>query len=756
MRSHFISVLPISLAILVAELPANAQTGPGTAATTSGKNDMMEVLKIVKQRVRTATLPRQPADQHALGEKARAILSTIKTDGSWADIEYGALNRSTWQTVDHMQRTLVLAKAFATPGQPLYENPELRDKTILALQWWLQNDYQNPNWWWNMIGVPQLVGETMLLMESHVTPEQRAKVLEILMRSEWTPGQGQNTVWLAGCSLIRGLLEDDAAVVGRCFNAIWDEIRIAYAPHEGIQPDFSFHQHKQQLYNGGYGLGFGNDVARYVTFAWGTPFQPDAQKVNLFSRYLLDGQQWMIRGRMMDYSTIGREITRNGKVGVPGTWTAGPISPAGAGYGLLNAVDLMADLPTARQAEFRAFAARLRRTPGVPALSGNRHFWRSDYTTHHRPGFFVSVKMLSSRMMNAEVVNNEGRKSFHLSDGATFLYRDGEEYYDIFAVWDWNRVPGTTVEVRDPMLPPNLVQIRGRSGFVGGVSDGYYGMTAMILDRDALLARKACFFFDEGYVLLGAGITDTSEHSVLTSVEQSWLRGSIEIQGQNDPLPLGRHALDGVRWVIHDGTGFVFAPGQAVTVQNTEQSGRWSDIGSGSDTLRTGDVFSVWIDHGVRPDGAEYAYTVLPTSTRESVEAFVRQNPWHVLANTSRVQAVWNSRSRVFQAAFYEPGTVSEGEGWSVTVDRACLVQVRDHAGGIVSVSVSQPENKHSVVHVSLDRRLSGDGASVSGDTTRLVFDLPDGDAAGSSVVKRFRSVTDGRNAVAGPGTSNR
>jgi len=36
-----------------------------------------------------------------------------------------------------------------------------------------------------------------------------------------------------------------------------------------------------------------------------------------------------------------------------------------------------------------------------------------------------------------EIVNSEGRKSHHLSDGANFLYLTGNEYKDIFPVWDW-------------------------------------------------------------------------------------------------------------------------------------------------------------------------------------------------------------------------------------------------------------------------------------------------------------------------------
>src|SRR5690348_17434716 len=50
-----------------------------------------------------------------------------------------------------------------------------------------------------------------------------------------------------------------------------EELRITDS--DGIQADYSFHQHGAQLYSGGYGLGFANDVGRFIALAWGTPWQ---------------------------------------------------------------------------------------------------------------------------------------------------------------------------------------------------------------------------------------------------------------------------------------------------------------------------------------------------------------------------------------------------------------------------------------------------------------------------------------------------
>jgi len=718
----------ILLTILAVALPALAQETPEQAMQT------------IKERMRAAILPRQPAAIKDLSDSAKKTLETLKPDGSWPDIEYDNGTRSFWQAAGHLYRLHVMARAWATPDQPLYHDTALEKGILSALDFWLEHDYQNPNWWWNEIGGPQLIGESLLLLEPELSTEQLAKGNVIMARSKSRPGMGQNTVWLSGNTIIRGLLEGRPEVVADAFRTIYGEIHMAVPPEEGIQPDYSFHQHSVQLYNGGYGLAFGNDVARYVAYAWGTPWQVAPEKMEVFTNYMLDGQQWMVRGRIIDYSTVGREITRAGKVAVTNSWTLGPISPAGAAYGILNAVELLADLPVPRRDEFKGFAARLRGLPDAPPLVGNRMYWKSDYMVHHRPGFFTSDKMLSTRMMNAELVNDEGRKSFHLSDGATFLYRTGEEYFNIFPVWDWNKVPGTTAEVWDPM-PSRNPQIRGGSEFVGGVSDGLYGLAAMHLVRDALDAKKANFYFDDGFVALGAGITDTSEFPVVTSVNQAWLNGDVHTDTASAPLPKGRHDLSATRWVLHDGTGYVFPPGQKVVLTNDAQTGSWRDFGTSSPAEpQTKDVFNLWMEHGSHPVDRTYEYIVLPGTDAAGLKDYVKAPPVRVVSNTPALQAVFHSGARVLQAAFYRPGVVDAGRGWVVSVDRPCLLLMREGSDG-VEIAVSNPENKPLDVNVVTDRALAGEGVSRAGGVSRVTFHLPDGDMAGSSVVRRFDAV---------------
>jgi hypothetical protein len=52
-------------------------------------------------------------------------------------------------------------------------------------------------------------------------------------------------------------------------------------------------------------------------------------------------------------------------------------------------------------------------------------FTFSDYTAVHRPAFFASLKMGSTRMDSNEITNGEGLLSGHTADGILCLYQTG-------------------------------------------------------------------------------------------------------------------------------------------------------------------------------------------------------------------------------------------------------------------------------------------------------------------------------------------
>jgi chondroitin AC lyase len=696
---------------------------PETAATPAdaGATPVAVDLAFIKRRLRETQLLTDPADIGSQATNVRQWMSTLKADGSWSDIFYSDQNTGPWKANEHLVRTLVMARLYSTPDHALSQNAVLRGKILAALGFWLARDFQNPNWWHNQLGVPTLIGQILILMASELAPDRVQKAITILQRSSLLNMAGANLTWAATVQLLRGALVGDPEAVAGAIKALLGEFKIAGPDQEGVQADFSFHQHGALLNSGGYGQAFTADCARFVIYAHGTRYAIPAARFAVLASHILDGQKWMMRGVMIDYGTIGRQIAR----------------PNQDGRQVVEAARRLAQLAVPRQKEFAALAARPQGK--APPLVGNRHFWKSDFMAHHRTGYYTSVRMVSTRTFNTDgFITNEARHSRHLADGVTYIFRTGEEYRDIFPAWDWRRVPGVTCEQRPEPLDLNGLYTHGQTSFVGGVSDGLYGLAAMDLQRDTMAVKKAWFYFDDQFICLGAGLTCPTEHPVYTSVNQCLRRGLVTVAGSSLWSSIqgsGEHGLRARGWVHHDQIGYFFPPGLMVRVSYGPRTGRWSDIGAGPPDPVTKDVFSVWIDHGARPAGKSFHYIVYPNIDWQTLITPKARPSIKILSNTATLQAVHHPRARVCGAVFHQPGAVAGGPGWNIAVDRPCLLLVRVRREG-VQLAVANPQNQPLTVNVDLDRTLVGAGCTPIGPgRTRITVKLPEGASAGRSAV---------------------
>src|SRR5690606_38592853 len=127
-----------------------------------------------------------------------------------------------------------------------YHNQDLFKKINTALDHWLQKRYQSSNWWHNQIGVPQYMRDIIILLHNDLDPDRLKKSLEVMAQLQVHDNYtGGNLVWCADLGLHYGALTGDEKLVKRCRDLILKEIKITTG--EGIQPDYSFHQHGKRL-----------------------------------------------------------------------------------------------------------------------------------------------------------------------------------------------------------------------------------------------------------------------------------------------------------------------------------------------------------------------------------------------------------------------------------------------------------------------------------------------------------------------------
>lgn len=612
---------------------------------------------------------------------AASYLSTIQGDGCYGDIDYTDQGKSRWQPADHLLRLRVLAAAYKQQGHPLFQDIATLASLRRGLDCWYRQAPASTNWWHNEIGKQRSLGTIGVLLEDHLSLPRKQNIINDLQTGVSSRRKGQNRVWIAQNMVLRGCLERNPKLIDIGLEAIKGTVVIGQA--EGIQRDYSFFQHGPMLYNAGYGQSFVTNISRWIHSTHNTRFAFSDSAVDIIVRFLLDGNRWMIRGRMFDYSADGREVARPGQ----------------SASALVDAARRLADVVPARAPELEALAAHIEGT-AAPPVTGNRYFYRGELMTHQRPGYYASVKLASNRTYGTECLNQENLLGNWLPFGLTYIVQSGDEYRDIFPLWDWNHLPGVT----NPAVTSCPETSFARSSFAGGVSDGHHGVAAMTLEVEKTGGKKAWFFFDKELVALGADISSTHTAGVSTTLNQTWLQSSaVVVDGVKRGK--GKHIEKNAGWVFHDSVGYLLLQKGDLVVFNQKVNGSWQNINtSGSKAAVSGNVFALWIDHGKGPRDAKYAYAVVPgTSQGDFVAGYTVTQPFIILENSGDVQAVLHNDEKLLGVVFHRAGSLSCGQV-VVTADKACLLLLDLSDPKTVTIHASNPYGSLTNLTLSLHR----------------------------------------------------
>jgi chondroitin AC lyase len=176
-----------------------------------------------------------------------------------------------------------------------------------------------------------------------------------------------------------------------------------------------------------------------------------------------------------------------------------------------------------------------------------------------------------------EPYNGPGKPTHHRADGTNYLMLKGDEYHNIWPVYDWQKISGTTIMQKPKLHGIDSIQLDGLTDFVGAVTDGLYGAVAFDFKspHDLLEAKKAWFFFDEEYVCLGTSIKSNPNLPVATTINQVLMRGDVTTmqKGELKKLPRGDHKLDEVKLVYHDKIGYILPSPATIRLSNQEEKG---------------------------------------------------------------------------------------------------------------------------------------------------------------------------------------
>ncbi|MDN5215891.1 polysaccharide lyase family 8 super-sandwich domain-containing protein [Fulvivirgaceae bacterium BMA12] len=715
----------------------------GLSGMARAQNDF----EVVKQRV-VSEIMKTPVNDSLVTE----LIKTIKDDGSWPGINYSDISRTGFEHSVHLNNIVAMSLAFNNKGSKHFKSKKLRQRINQSLTFWCQNDFICDNWWYNQIFTPLSLVTVLLIMDDKVDPALTEKAIQIAGRAHLgAPGarQGGDRIKIGGISAKNGLVVGDTSQFKQIMKVINDEIKFTTGDR-GMQHDYSFHHRVDRVNTTySYGRGYADAFAEWAAYVAGTRYAFSKEKLKQLIDYYLDGIcKQFVYGIYIDKGVFNRGISRKETFGPHSTYTPEK---------LLKASDY-------RKSELEEII-NLREGKIAPKASFSKFFWQSEHFVFQRPEFYTSVRMFSVRNRNMEQpYNSEGLLNHHRGDGTNFLSIKGDEYLNIWPVYDWQKIPGTTV-LQKPGLPSaEEIQKDGVTDFVGAVTDGLYGAVGFdfISPHDFTKARKSWFFFDKEYVCLGAGIESTSSGlPVVTTLDQSLLKGDVVVgNGKNmTNLDVGKHELSDVKWVFHNGIGYQFPEPTHIHLSNKTAGGRWYDINkqwrSPKEIVKK-EVFKLWIDHGIRPQGrmgglrnesmiakdVKYQYIVIPSADLKSMDS---KRGIRILANNRLVQAVKHAELGIIQIIFYQAGTLAVSDKMSIEMESPGAVMIKMDGETIKEISVSDPSRKLSRLHM----KISGEITEVPGDKFKSVFDneknrseltidLPSGFYAGQSVVLTF------------------
>lgn len=601
--------------------------------------------------------------------------------GCFTDIDYSRRDRTNWEPLIHIERLYDFAFAYTHPQNAYYQKEELYQKIVKGLEYWYERNPHCSNWWYNQIAEPQRIGILLIQMRTgkqQIPTALETKTLQRIRKEGGHPAKwtGANRTDIALHWIYRACLEKNEADLQTALDNAYSPI--TYTVKEGFQHDNSYFQHGVQLYIGGYGDEILKGITQVAMYTQGTRYALSAEKIGILSKFMRGTYYQTIRGRHMLFDVLGRGISRK--------------NITDKSFTALFA-RRMAILDPEHADEYHAIIARLQgKQPADYMLQPiHTHYFRADYTLHVRPAYTFDVRTVSTRTMRCEYGNGENLKTYFMSDGCTNISVQGNEYANIFPVWNWCRIPGTTAPQLDtiPMAASDW-QTRGTSTFAGGVSDSIYGVsTYAYTDRYAGVntgAKKAWFFFDNEVVCLGAGIHSASHAPVFTTINQCLLHDKdILVSQKKKPMSVekGEFFYNSPAWALHNGIGYLFPQGGRVFLSNQQQSGSWYDINqTESKEVQHREVFTLGFDHGLTPHNATYAYIVAPgiTSARE-MNTYQKKNPIEILANTDSMQIVRNKKLNIWQMVFYREGTFRHKD-ITVKVDKACALMLKDICRG--------------------------------------------------------------------------
>lgn len=331
-------------------------------------------------------------------------------------------------------------------------------------------------------------------------------------------------------------------------------------------------------------------------------------------------------------------------------------------------------------------------------------------TLHRKDDWLALVRGFSKYLWSHESYVGANWYGRYLSHGTLELLHRGDPVNPLDSGfnpngWDWFHLPGATNSVSDwAYLRSNILNLDDQSGFEelllsteavnGGLATDLGGLHAVSLAGhakygDDLRARKSYIFISDWIICLGSGIrTENLDLPIHTTLYQNhlspefrdWKADPLEVSG----LSFG-NGFGSVRYIEDPtGVGYYFDS----TLDLRTASGEQIAPNQKTERLERGIFAKAWIDHGISPDNATYAYAIHMQGALSE-----KTLPFNILRQDERAHVVEFGQGLIFHS-FFEADVSGFFNGASpvLGVTEPVLIQSQFLRDGRLSLSLSNPD----------------------------------------------------------------
>lgn len=481
-------------------------------------------------------------------KKALEARSLIRKDGNGQILFEGdcILNKIDNSVAVYYNRTLDIAKAYATYGSSYYGNKDFLDDVLYCLDWMYENKYgrkhitddmwnfiSEKGWYVYVISGPTALINTLMIVDEHLTTEQKCEYLIFFDNIREKPyGVGYNRLDNGRLMVASAILKRDC--VGafsmqheieetflfvdnnreRSIETFLDPERRKYTvtKGQGFYTDGSYVYHTLLALNGMYGISHFEKAVSYLCLVQNTPFEITNPQVNNLQFWLYNNFEPLIYQCAMARTVQGR-------TNFPDCYDIGRrvVTAALEALDFINEEDALKFRQIIRHSLLSApnvaeyifkflkipYIGRLKEIMADDTLTPpdnsktSKVFYHMDKAAHKREDWAMFISMSSARIFDFDsICHDGGLRNWYMGDGMTEYHIKGQ--YQNGSVDYWNyvnhyKLPGTTVDTQERKvysIAQGNEYLSSRH-FVGGVSlNGIYGVSAMDLEA---------YHFDEDF-----------------------------------------------------------------------------------------------------------------------------------------------------------------------------------------------------------------------------------------------------------------